>query len=203
MRTYGLKYGTPQPPGIQEDGTYVPNEYYMDLAIDYARENVARGQHPVGAVVTRTLSMFNVDTRQKEAVQLIAGVGVNEVHSNSYKHAEAVAIEKAEIYHGRRQLRDLNAVLYTTHEPCPMCAGLITNTKLSGIVYGTSAGDAADVVRDQGIKWRSNAVSGLDIIRGRIEPGMPEQFIIGGFMREQCLELLQSAGQLAVTDVLP
>ncbi|MDB5176250.1 MAG: tadA [Candidatus Saccharibacteria bacterium] len=182
---------------------YVPNEYYMGLAIDYARENVARGQHPVGAVVTRTLSMFNVDTRQQQVVQLVAGVGVNEVHNNSYKHAEAVAIEKAEVYHGRHQLRDLSAVLYTTHEPCPMCAGLIANTKLSGVVYGTSAVDATDLVRDQGIRWRSNAVSGLDIIRGRIEPGMPEQFIIGGFMREQCLELLQSAGQLAVASIEP
>ena len=74
-----------------------------------------------------------------------------------------------------------------------MCAGLIVNSKLSGIVFGTSAQDADDLVREQGIKWRSNRVSGLDVIRGRIERNTPKQFIIGGFMRDQCLELLKTA----------
>lgn len=198
MNVYGPKFGSPQASGHQPDGSYLPNEYHMGMAIGYAGNCVKRGQHPVGAVVTRTLAMANLDLGHPETYEFVAGVGVNEVEGDSSLHAEMIAIRKAEMYHGRRRLSELRSVLYTTHEPCPMCAGLIANSKLTGIVYGTGAQDATDAVRDCGIKWRSNRVSGLDIIRGRVESGMPEQFVIGGFMREQCLELLKSASELAL-----
>lgn len=197
MNVYGPEFGTPQKPGHQLDGTYQPNEYFMKLAIDYGQHCVERGQHPVGAVVTRTFAMFDLDTGSPVTREFVAGVGINEVENDSSRHAETTAINKAEMYHGRRRLHDLKSVLYTTHEPCPMCAGLVANSKLSGIVFGTSAEDAADLVREQGIKWRSNGMSGLDVIRGRVERGAIGQFIMGGFMREQCLDLLKTSAQLS------
>lgn len=198
MKVYGPKRGEMQVPGWQPSGEYLPNPYYMDLAIRYGSRCVERGQHPVGAVVTRVAEMFNTDTEQLEKFEFVAGVGVNEVENDSSLHAEKIAIEKAEMYHGRRKLHSLKSVLYTTHEPCPMCAGVVANSKLHGVVFGTSARDAAELAGSGDIKWRSNRVSGLDVIRGRVEAGMPEQFIIGGFRREQCLELLKTAGQLAL-----
>jgi tRNA(Arg) A34 adenosine deaminase TadA len=200
---YGLKYGTPQEVGFQPDGSYVPNEYYMNMAIEWGARCVERGQHPVGAVMTRveTLPVINVEGKSpgRRTVELVAGVGMNEVDHSTIRHAEVVAMGKAEMYHGgRRRLANLQSVLYTTHEPCPMCAGMIANSKIKGIVYGTGAEDALHLSQEEGIKWRSNRVSGLDIIRGRIEAGMPEQFIIGGFMRDRCLELLKTAGKLSI-----
>jgi tRNA(adenine34) deaminase len=190
MRVYGPKYGVPQEPGHQPDGSYVPNEYYMQLAIAYAEECIDRGQHPVGAVVTRTMGIFSLDEGYEVTKEFVGGVGVNEVENDSSLHAEMVALRKAEMYNGRRRLGELKSVLYTTHEPCPMCAGAIANSKLHGVVYGTSAIDARELVESKGIRWRSNRVSGIDIIRGREENGTPEQFVIGGFLKERCLELL-------------
>jgi len=136
------------------------------------------------------MEIYSVDEQRKVVREFVAGIGANAVEGCSMQHAEVAAIQQAETHHGRHKLQEMKAVLYTTHEPCPMCAGLIANSKLSGVVFGTSAEDARELVNRQGIKWRSNAVSGIDIILGRQENGMPEQFVTGGFMRDKCLELL-------------
>lgn len=196
-------FGKPQIPGYQKDGSYTPNPYYMGEAIAQAKECLTRGQHPVGAVITQIMTLpdvSNANNRHFVTRELIAGLGANSVENDSTGHAEIRALRFAELHFGRRQLGERRSVLYATHAPCPMCAGTITNSKLSCIVYGTDLEDAAAVVDELGIKWRSNRVSGLDVIRGRAENGAPEQFIIGGFMRAECLELLRSVGELSVSE---
>ncbi len=188
----------PQISGYQPDGLYVPNPYFMERAIAATSECIENGQHPVGAVVTKTEKTRSPFSGKSWFKERIAAIGVNQVEVFSLSHAEFNGTDDAEARYGQQGLYEYKSVLYTTHEPCPMCGGRVANSKLSGIVFGTSAQDAEDLVREQGIKWRSNRVSGLDVIRGRIERNMPKQFIIGGFMREQCLELLRTAGELSL-----
>lgn len=163
----------------------------MDIAISLGKTCPKEGQHPVGAVVTALQHFTDLDNGGRSLpYKVVVGTGVNLVHHESTSHAEVVALTDAENHVGRRRLGQVCGVLYTTHEPCPMCAGAITNSKLKGIVYGTNADDAQQLVTATGMKWRSNRVSGLDIIKGRAEVDVNEQFILGGIRREECLSLL-------------
>lgn len=169
----------------------------MALAIDLGSRCVGEGQHPVGAVVTHQRQFYDVDESRVVVREVAVGRGENQVWSQSQQHAELVALNQAEARVGRRKLGVQQGVLYTTHEPCPMCAGAIANSKLAGVVFGTDAEDARALVRTEGIRWRSNAVSGLDVIAGRQESGGLEQFVIGNFMRGHCRDLLKTARDLA------
>ena len=66
---------------------------------------------------------------------LIAGA-VNRVqeHHDATSHAEILAIKEASRVLGNWRLN--NCTLYTTLEPCPMCAGAILNSRISKIVFG-------------------------------------------------------------------
>lgn len=183
------RYGHREP-AYDESGTYVPSDYFMDIAIDLGKLCPQEGQHPVGAVVTGVVDFVNADEGGTKPLEVVLGTGANMVHHQSTRHAEIVALGDAEMHHGRRQLGRTCSVLYTTHEPCPMCAGAVANSKIAGIVYGSGADDAERLVNEHGMKWRSNNISGLDIIRGRSENGSNYQFIIGGFKRDECLSLL-------------
>lgn len=100
------------------------DEFYMDAALEQARQAAELGEVPVGAVVVW-------DGK-------IVGVGYNrrETDKNALAHAEISAIDMAcKTLHGWRLHR---ATLYVTLEPCPMCAGAIINARIKRVVYGTS-----------------------------------------------------------------
>lgn len=191
------RYGIREP-NFRNGESYEPSDYFMDIAISLGEKCPEEGQHPVGAVVTALQPLINLDQGGEEQLyEVVVGVGANLVHNTSAAHAEMIAIEDAEMHLTRRRLGHACGVLYTTHEPCPMCAGAIVNSKLKGVVYGTSADDAKKLAEKTGMKWRSNKISGLDIIRGRDESGSNEQFVIGGVKREECLALLALSGTVA------
>ena len=87
---------------------------------------------------------------------------------------------------GKRHLE--NCVLYTTHEPCPMCTSAAIFARMSGIVYGAKKED----MRDYGEKYGNNDYSWriIDIPTSLIlEKGNPKLFLIEEFMREECKRL--------------
>lgn len=98
-------------------------EDYMRRALALAREAIATGDVPVGAVV--------VD----EAGNII-GEGRNrrEARRSAVHHAEIEAIEAACAARGSWRLD--GCALYVTLEPCPMCAGAVMNARLPRLVYG-------------------------------------------------------------------
>lgn len=53
---------------------------------------------------------------------------------NPIAHAETLAIIEASKILKKRHLK--NCILYTTHEPCPMCASVAVFARLKGVVYG-------------------------------------------------------------------
>lgn len=95
---------------------------YMRIAIAEARAGAARGNFPVGSVVVRSGE--------------IVARGHNEVVSGSdpTAHAEIVALRRAGAFLGAPLLA--GCTLYTTLEPCPMCAAALSWARIDRVVIG-------------------------------------------------------------------
>jgi tRNA(adenine34) deaminase len=95
----------------------------MALAIAEARRAAAEGNSAVGTILV--------------ANGEVLAVGRNLVNTSGdpTAHAEMVAIRAAAAAHGR--LDFIGATLYTTFEPCPMCAGAIIWANVSRLVIGS------------------------------------------------------------------
>jgi tRNA(adenine34) deaminase len=96
---------------------------YMAEALILAGEALEAGEVPVGAVVVSPGGQ-------------IIGRGRNrtEESKSPLRHAEALAIEEACLSMDDWRLG--GCALFVTLEPCPMCAGLIINSRISLLVYG-------------------------------------------------------------------
>ena len=94
----------------------------MREALILAREAEAAGEVPVGAVIVRDGQ--------------IVGRGFNRpiADRDPTAHAEIVAIREAAAF--LKNYRLDNSVLYTTVEPCVMCAGAVVHARLSRLVFG-------------------------------------------------------------------
>lgn len=94
--------------------------HFMKMALRLADKAASCDEVPVGAIVT-------LDDR-------IIGKGHNLpiTKNDPSAHAEVIAIRQA-----ARKLQNyrlLNTTLYTTLEPCPMCAGLIVHARIKRLV---------------------------------------------------------------------
>ena len=98
--------------------------YFMDQALELARQAAAEGEVPVGCVIVRKGQ--------------IVGRGRNrrETDKSALAHAEIQAIGEACANLGGWRLWECD--LYVTLEPCPMCAGAIINARIPRVVYGAS-----------------------------------------------------------------
>ena len=101
----------------------------MALALEQARESLASGGVPVGAVLA--------------AGGVVIGAGHNErvQHGDPVAHGEISALRNA----GRRPSYT-DTTLYTTLSPCQMCSGAILLFQIPRVVVGeatTFAGDLA------------------------------------------------------------
>jgi tRNA(adenine34) deaminase len=95
---------------------------FMRLALREAEKAFLENEVPVGAVL------------------IVGGEIIASTRNNREKsfdptgHAEIMAIRQAAQKLGRWRL--LDATLYVTKEPCPMCAGAMVNARLGRLVYG-------------------------------------------------------------------
>ena len=94
----------------------------MGLALDEAREALAHGDVPVGAVVV--VDGVVVASRHNE----------RELSGDPTAHAEVLALRDASEAVGTWRLSD--ATLVVTLEPCPMCAGAAVNSRVARVVFG-------------------------------------------------------------------
>jgi tRNA(adenine34) deaminase len=97
------------------------DETWMAIALEEARAAGAAGDVPVGSVIVR------------EGLEVGRGRNRREVDGDPTAHAEVVALRDAArcIGHWR-----IDATLYVTQEPCPMCAGAIVNARVRRLVFG-------------------------------------------------------------------
>ena len=109
----------------------------MMRALDAARAAGARGEVPVGAVVT------TADGR----VLAEAGNRTRELNDPT-AHAEVLALRAAAAKIGAERLIDCD--LYVTLEPCPMCAGAISFARIRRLYFG--AGDPKGGAVENGVR---------------------------------------------------
>jgi tRNA(adenine34) deaminase len=130
------------------------DEEYMGLGLDEARAAAAAGDVPVGAVI--------VD-EQTRAV-LARGRNRRESDGDPTAHAEIVALREAARLIGHWRVE---ATLFVTQEPCPMCAGAIVNARVKRLVFGCSNPKAGAVITlyqiptDARLNHRVEVVAGL------------------------------------------
>ena len=125
----------------------------MRAALAEARAAHARGEVPVGAVVSHAGS--------------IVGVGHNETVSRTdpTAHAEWLALHRALDALGQDRLPE--ATLYVTLEPCAQCAGAIVLAKVGRVVIGAwdekagMAGSLGDLLRHPRLNHRAEVVGGV------------------------------------------
>ncbi|MEZ4435645.1 MAG: tRNA adenosine(34) deaminase TadA [bacterium] len=95
---------------------------WMGVALVLARRAAARGEVPVGAIVVHADRIIG------------RGYNLREAHADPTAHAEIIALRQAAEAIGH--WRVLDATLYATLEPCPMCAGALVNARIGRLVYG-------------------------------------------------------------------
>lgn len=101
------------------------DEEWMWHAIGLAREAEKKGEVPVGAcVVDKTGSM------------LAAASNLTIRNIDPTAHAEILALRAAAAKVGNYRLN--GATVYTTIEPCAMCAGALVNARVARLVYGAA-----------------------------------------------------------------
>ena len=138
--------------------------YWMNYALSLADRAEQQGEIPVGAIVV-------VDNK-------LVAEGWNQsitLHDPS-AHAEMLAIRQA----GQQlqNYRMLDATLYVTLEPCPMCAGLLVHSRIARLVYG-----AAD--------YKTGAAG--SVMNLLANPQLNHQVKIeGGVLAQQCAEKISA-----------
>ena len=105
--------------------------YYMNLALKEAKKAIKYGDIPIGCVIVMNNKVISKAFNKKE------------FNNNPIKHAEIIAIEKASKKLNTWHLDE--CTLYTTMEPCLMCAGAILQSRISRIVYGLQNNNFGEV----------------------------------------------------------
>ena len=99
------------------------DEFYMQRALDEARQAYREGEIPIGAIV---VCKDRILSRAHNLTETLCDVTA---------HAEMQAITAAANALGGKYLTE--CTLYVTVEPCVMCAGAIGWAQIPRIVYGT------------------------------------------------------------------
>ena len=127
--------------------------YFMEIALDHARDAAEAGEVPIGAVLVKDNLLIAADHNRREEV------------NDASAHAEILVIRRAGKMLGGWRLS--GCTMYVTLEPCPMCAGAMVQARIDRLVYGAAdpkggaAGTLYDIVRDQRLNHRLEVCSGI------------------------------------------
>lgn len=137
--------------------------HWMRQALAAACEAGDRGEVPVGTCIVRD-----------DAILAIAG-NRTRTDNDPTAHAEIVALRAAAQYIDNYRLAD--AVVYSTIEPCVMCAGALIQARVRRLVYGARDERAGAVESRFG-------VCDTDFLNHRIE-------VTAGVLEQECRETMQ------------
>jgi tRNA(adenine34) deaminase len=135
----------------------------MRQALAAAQEARERGEVPVGACIVAD-----------GAVLAVAG-NRTRTDQDPTAHAEIVALRTAAGKLGNYRINE--AVVYSTIEPCVMCAGALIQARVKRLVYG-ARDERAGAVES---RFR---VCDTDFLNHRVE-------ITAGVLEEECREIMQ------------
>jgi tRNA(adenine34) deaminase len=151
-------------PEKEDESANSSDELWMAEALQLAREAGEHGEVPVGAVVVMAGA--------------VVGRGFNApiLLNDPTAHAEIRALRQAADL--LRNYRLTGATLFTTMEPCPMCAGALVHARISRLVYG------ARDLRFGGVRSKFR-IADSDLLNHQVE-------IVEGVLAAECVELLQA-----------
>ena len=125
----------------------------MSLALLQARRAYGLGEVPVGAVIVRGDRVIS------------KGHNLTGSENDPTAHAEVIAIRRA-----AQKLKDwrlVDCTLYTTLEPCSMCAGALVLSRIERLVFGATdpksgmVGSLGNLVCDERLNHRMEVTSGI------------------------------------------
>ncbi|KUK65753.1 MAG: CMP/dCMP deaminase zinc-binding [Desulfotomaculum sp. 46_80] len=126
---------------------------YMKEALAEAEKAFLLGEVPVGAVVVYNDRIIGRGHNLRETMQ------------DGSAHAEIVALRQAAAL--REDWRLSGSSIYTTVEPCPMCAGALLMFRVENLIYGVKDPKAGavdsliDIVRDTRFNHQVKVISGV------------------------------------------
>ena len=133
---------------------FTPDDvHFMKEALAFARIAFSEQEVPIGAVVVREGKMIGRGRNRREHL------------ADPTHHAEIEAIREASAARGNWRLE--GATLYSTTEPCPMCAGAAVNARIARIVYGCAdpkagyCGTLGNIPQDPRLNHRAEVEGGL------------------------------------------
>jgi tRNA(adenine34) deaminase len=125
----------------------------MEIALEEAKKSVKHNDIPVGCVI---IIDNEIITKTHNMVEKL---------KNSNAHAEFLSINKAMRILGEKYLTE--ATLYSTLEPCPMCAGAIVLAKIKRVVFGAydlnagACGSVFNILHSKHLNHRVEVISGV------------------------------------------
>lgn len=126
---------------------------WMRLALAEAELALASADVPVGALAVRNGEVIGRGHNRREA------------DGDPCAHAELIAIREAAQHLGQWRLEEVT--LYSTLEPCAMCAGAMVLARLPRLVYAASdpkagaAGSALNLLQHPALNHRVECCSGV------------------------------------------
>jgi tRNA(Arg) A34 adenosine deaminase TadA len=154
-----------------------PKKEFMKKAINAAIVSGKKGDYAIGAVIVKDNKIISKGYETlKSDFDPVNG------------HAEIDAIRKACKKLNEHYLKD--CILYSTHEPCPMCTSASIWAKIGTIVYGVSREDMIRIMKKRSsgkFSWRQIDISCQYILK-KEKPNSNIK-LIPGFMKKECLKL--------------
>jgi tRNA(adenine34) deaminase len=143
---------------------------YMQRALELAREAESKGDIPVGAVVVDSFGkIIGESFNQREILQ------------DPSAHAEVLAIQAAAKKKG--QWRLVGSTLVVTLEPCVMCAGALSLSRLDRVVFGAHDPRAGAMGSIYNIHDDGRLNHRIDVVPGVLEEKCRE--ILVGFFKKK------------------
>lgn len=139
------------------------DERWMLEAIRAAHTAQSAGEVPVGACVVRGNELLAVAGNRTR------------IDGDPVAHAEVIALREAAKKIGNYRLSDV--VVYSTIEPCAMCAGALIQARVARLVYGAPDERAGAVDSHFGI-------CSTDFLNHRVS-------VTAGVLEEECRALMQ------------
>ena len=135
----------------------------MSAALEEARNGLAAGEVPIGAVLV--IGGHIVSRAFNQPIRSV----------DPTAHAEIVVLRDAARQVGNYRLVD--ATVYVTVEPCLMCVGAMVHARIKEVVYGAAEPKTGALVSS---------------VRALETPGLNHRFtVVAGVREEECRALIQ------------
>ena len=155
------------------------HEKFMLLAFDQARRSVEAGDEPFGAVLVKDGE--------------VAAYGLCKINTESDPtyHAEAGLIRD---YCHQAKVTDLSdCTLYTSCEPCVMCAGCMVWSKLGKLVYSITVKQLLEIVSDGPDAFAHEDDRGIEMPSAEVFAHSRNPIeVIPGILEDEGVELYRS-----------